>query len=94
MNISAVQMAVKEPPRAVERVRTLPNALFCPHSCACPEAGKSGQRPLCEATHDMGVNVLALTIQQPITCSYRVSLGCGEVCCCPRHYAIYEKTGR
>jgi len=94
MNTTIERQDVKVTPRATTSDGALPDAIFCPHDCACGATGKCGEHPLCEVAYDIGVNVLALTTKQQILCPYRVSFGCSEVCCCPRHYAIYGKTGR
>jgi len=42
---------------------------------------------------EIGLNVISLDTRQPETCPYRLSISCGEYCCCPRHYAIFQRTG-
>ena len=92
MNLTLEQKPVKRPCGARE-AKTLPDAVYCPHGGTCSTSGTCGEHELCPSMEEIGQNVIALDTQQPHTCPYRLSISCGEYCCCPRRYAIFQRTG-
>lgn len=94
MNMTAAPQAVLEADRETAGGGLLPAARFCPHEHTCTETGSCGAHALCEVSEDIGLNVVALAAKQPLACPYRLSISCGEYCTCPRHYALFLKSGQ
>ena len=64
----------------------------CPHDFSCLSTGQCGGREKCKVRDTNAKTALVLVSKEDRECPYRVSFADIQICRCPTHLAIYQRS--
>ena len=72
-------------------IKVLQETTKCPNNFSCLISGQIENSVGCKVQWAGSYNVLFLQSKEPLTCSYKLPFGEGQICKCPTRFAIYKK---
>jgi len=64
----------------------------CPHQLACTKAGEGQAHQKCQVKYPDGEGILFLAETEHKVCPYRQAFAASQVCRCPVHYHLHQKS--